>query len=286
MTGDLSGRTCLVTGANRGIGREVAAGLARQGASVVLGCRDERSAEEARNALRAETGSDTIDALRIDLASQKSVREAAARLRERHPELHLLVNNAGIVAKARAETEDGIELTFAVNHLSAFLLTNLLLRHLEGSAPARIVNVTSAAHKRISAFDDPQSERGFDPIEAYCKSKLANVLFTYQLAQRLGGTGITVNCVHPGTIRTGLVDEVLRSKWFLRPLAPFVPRFLPGPEKGAEAVLHVAASPDLADVSGKYFENGRLAKSSSLSYDEIVANQLWESSLELTARSR
>ncbi len=286
MSDELRGKVCVITGGNRGIGRAAAEGLARMGGEVVLACRDAKKGEAARDEIRSATGNDAVHVMPVDLASQKSIRAFADALRERFPALHVLVNNAGVIESKRTLTEDGIETTFAVNHLAYFLLTNLLLKHLEAGAPARIINVSSAAHKRLGDFEDPQSEKSYDPLDAYSKSKLANILFTSQLAQRLGGTGITVNCLHPGTVGTGLLDQFFGSRLLLKPAKLFLKPWIIGPEQGAKTILYLATSPAVAEVSGKYFVNEQQATSSKVSYDEIKGNQLWEQSLELTARSK
>src|SRR4029453_16040001 len=201
----MSGRVCLVTGASSGIGLETARGLAELGASVVLVARDRERGESARDEVRGDAKGGAIDLLLADLSSRKQVHALAAQVRERYRSLHVLVNNAATIVRAYVETEDGIETQWAVNHLAPFLLTSLLLDLLRASAPSRIVNVASQVEASGSiAFDDVGRRKRYDRVEAYCQSKLANVLFTYELARRLEGTGVTANCLHPGVIATRL----------------------------------------------------------------------------------
>lgn len=284
--GRLDGKTVLITGANRGIGKAAAEKIAREGARVVLACRNAGRAEAARDELRAATGNAAIECMTVDLADQRSIRAFVKDFREQYDALHVLVNNAGVLLQDRRVTKDGVEETFAVNHIAYFLLTNLLLKQLESSAPARIVNVSSAAHQRVSNFDDPQSESSYDPLMAYSMSKLANLYFTYQLAQRLGGTGVTVNAMHPGVVDTELLASLFKTRFWLRPLFWFKRVKVVSTDDGADTIAYLASSPDVEGVSGKYFVARQETESSQLSYDEILANQLWERSLELTAGSR
>jgi retinol dehydrogenase-14 len=271
---DLTGKVAMVTGANDGIGRATALGLAKLSATVVMVCRDRPRGEAAQAAIRAESGNPAVELLLADLSSQAAVRNLAAAYQRTHAHLHILVNNAGASAKRRTVTADGIELSFAINYLAPFLLTNLLLDVLKASAPARIVNVTSAGEMmgRID-FEDLMGERAYSPARAYNQSKLANVLFTYELARRLEGTGVTANCLHPGFVKTkmtardggGWMDLMIR----------LARRFALTPEQGAQTTLYLASSPEVQGVSGKYFENKREKRSSPRSYDPSVARRLW-----------
>jgi NAD(P)-dependent dehydrogenase (short-subunit alcohol dehydrogenase family) len=218
-----------------------------------------------------------------DLASRGSIREAAHELRRRYPHLHVLINNAGLITRRRELTSDGLELQFAVNHLAYFLLTNLLLDQLKAGAPSRIINVSSAAHigARLD-FDDLQGERGYDGNRAYSQTKLANILFTYELARRLQGTGVTANCLHPGVIGTRLLSDYMGVPLAGRALAR---TFGASPEKGAETSIYLATSLDGETVTGKYFEAKRERRSSRESYDEAAARRLWEVSERLTGLS-
>jgi retinol dehydrogenase-14 len=276
---DLSGLVCVVTGATRGIGRATAAGLAELGAKLVLVSRRQEDGDRVADDL-AGGGAPRPDVVTADLSSQRSVRHAAAIIREAHPRLHVLINNAGVLPRVREVTEDGLELQFAVNHLAYFLLTNLLLDRLIAAGPARIVNVTSGAHQGGSLdFADLQSERRYDPVRVYGRTKLANVLFTYELARRLDGTDVTVNCLHPGVIATKLLADYMNVPLVGGALAR---TFGNSPEKGAEATVYLAASPGVEGVTGKYFVGRQETRSSPASYDEAAGRRLWEVSERLT----
>ena len=274
-------KTCIVTGASSGIGRSTAIALARAGASLGLVCRDPAKAEATVRAIRDETGSTAVEVFLADLSSQAEVRAAAEAILARYPQIHLLVNNAAVVNLHRQLTADGIEQMFAVNHLAYFLLTHLLLERLRASAPARIVNVGSDAHKFVKGinFDDVGFSDGYKSMKVYGHSKLANLMFTYELARRLDGSGVTVNCVHPGAVATGLgKNNGTMATMLIRMLAPFFRT----PDKGAATTLHVATSPALDGVTGRYFASCREAKSTPASHDRDAALRLWELSANLT----
>lgn len=282
MSTPMTGRVCVVTGANRGIGRATAEGLAELGASVVLVCRRREDGERVSREMTAR-GLPAPDVVAADLSSQRSIRQAALEIQGRHPSLNALVNNAGIIPRRREVTVDGLEMQFAVNHLGYFLLTNLLLPQLRAASPSRIVNVSSGAHAHVTLdFADLQSERGYDPKDVYSRTKLANILFTYELARRLGRTGVTVNCLSPGVVATRMLADYMG-----------VPRagrgadstFGATPEEGAETSIYLAASPDVERVTGKYFVEKKPASSSRESYDEATARRLWEVSERLTGLS-
>ena len=278
--GMLQGRVCLITGANSGIGKATALGLARLGATVVLACRDSERGDVARRDIIEETENPEASVGQVDLASLESVRSFAKAFSEKFPHLHVLVNNAGIYQSRRIVTEDGFESTFAINHLAHFLLTNLLLESLKGSAPSRIVNVTSEAHRTGHVnFDDLQGERRYWGMKSYPQSKLANVLFTYELARRLKGTEVTANCVHPGTVRTNFGRN---SGGFMALAVRIFAPFMLSPEDGAKTVVWLASSPEVEHVTGMYFEKQSERKSTKESYDLNVARRLWEVSSELT----
>jgi retinol dehydrogenase 14 len=282
MTNPMLGRVCVVTGANRGIGRASAQALVELGANVLLVCRRQRDGEEASRAM-ASRGAEPPEVVAADLSSQASIREAAARIRERHPELHVLVNNAGVFTHRRELTVDGLERQFAVNHLAYFFLTNLLLDRLKAGAPSRIVSVSSGAHAGAALdFDDLQGERSYDGNLAYSRSKLANILFTYELARRLQGTGVTANCLHPGVIATKLLADYMGVPMAGGALAR---TFGAKPEKGAETIVYLASSPEVEGVSGRYYVNKKPVASSRESYDEAAARRLWEASERLTGLS-
>ncbi len=278
----MRGKVCVVTGASSGIGRATAHGLARRGARVVLVCRSEaRGAPVAEEIARPGCGG-SATLLLADLASQRQVRAVAADIRTRFERLDVLINNAGVAgARPRQATGEGLERTFAVNHLAPFLLTTLLLDRLKASAPARVIALSSAAHRFFPLdFDDLQGERRYSPFGAYARSKLANVLFTHELARRLEGTGVTANCLHPGVVATNIFRDsprVLRAL-FAGPLAL-------SPERGADTVLHLAAAPEAAGVSGRYFVRRRPVRPSRAARDAAAARRLWQASEALTAES-
>jgi NAD(P)-dependent dehydrogenase (short-subunit alcohol dehydrogenase family) len=276
----MNGRVCVVTGGNRGIGRATADGLAQLGAIVVLVCRRKEDGEAAAQDIGARY-SNTPDLVTADLSSQASIRRAAAELQSRYPRIHVLVNNAGVIPRRREVTVDGLEMQFAVNHLGYFLLTNLLLPQLKAGAPSRIINVSSGAHTHAGIdFNDLQAERAYDPKDVYSRSKLANVLFTYELARRLQGTGVTANCLNPGVVATGMLADYMG----VSPDAGSS-TFGATPEEGAETSIYLASSPDVATVTGKYFERKQARRSSRESYDEAPARRLWELSERLTGTS-
>jgi NAD(P)-dependent dehydrogenase (short-subunit alcohol dehydrogenase family) len=279
----MRGRVCLVTGANRGLGKATALGLARQGATVVILGRDAMRVALASDEVRRESGSSDISYLVVDLGSLASVRKAADEVARRYSAIHVLVNNAGVNLARRGVTPDGFEMTFAVNHLGPFLLTNLLLPLLRAGAPSRIVNVTSWFERfgRID-FDDLHAERKrYGALSAYYQSKLANALFTYELAERVAGTGITVNCVDPGLAATDLLRD--RVWWNPRWLQPIWRTLLLSPERGARTAIHAASAPELAGVTGRCFGASRRAKHTSRRSRDVTARkQFWDLSAELT----
>lgn len=269
----MAGRVCVVTGATAGIGKETALALARLGATVVLVARNADRAQQTASEIRSAAGNANTQVVLADFASLDAVRGAAAEITRRFPAIHVLVNNAGRASRHRMVSADGFEMTFAVNHLAPFLLTREVLPLLRSGAPSRIVNVASAAeaHGPIN-FDDLQSERNYRGFSAYGMSKLANVLFTYELAARLEGTGVTANCLHPGTVATDLLRQIPR--WLFALLSPFMIT----PEKGAKTVVFLAASPQVEGVSGGYFQKCRAARSSKRSYDIDARRRLWNES--------
>jgi NAD(P)-dependent dehydrogenase (short-subunit alcohol dehydrogenase family) len=273
-------RVCLVTGASRGIGRETALALAQKGATVVLVCRDKARGEAVAEEVRAQRGGGAVELLLADLSSQDDIRKLAAAFKAKHDRLHVLVNNAGAIFMRRELTKDGLEATFAVNHLAYFLLTELLLDVLEESAPSRVVNVSSTVHhKGTIAFDDLQGARGYGGMRAYAQSKLANVLFTNALARRLAGKNVTVNSLHPGVIGSNF----LRSNGGIYKVAmALASPFMMTEKDGAETTIYLATSPEVDGVTGKYFVKKKTARSSRESLDEDVQERLWKVSSELT----
>ena len=276
----LEGKTCMITGASSGIGLATAVDLARRGMHLVLVCRDRGRGEEAVARIAAETGNRLAELMLADLSAQQSIRRLAADFIARKQRLHVLVNNAGVLNMRRSVTIDGIETVFAVNHLACFLLTLLLLDRLKEAGRARIVNVASGAHHGLTmSFDDLGGERRYRPMRIYGQSKLANILFTYELARRLEGSGITANCLHPGVIATRLGS----NNGPLARLAPPILRlFFRSPEEGAATSVHLASSPEVEGVSGQYFVDCRPARSSRESHNEATARCLWEISARMT----
>ena len=277
---EVEGMTCVVTGATSGIGRVVARALARMGARVVLVGRSRERGRHTLMEIMRDTGNTQVDLLTGDLASQSDVRRLASEIATRYPQVDVLVNNAGAIFRRREESVDGIEMTFALNHLGYFLLTNLLLDTLRASAPSRIVNVASSAHWRARLdLDDAQSARRYRAWRAYANSKLCNLLFTYELARRLDGSGVTVNAVHPGTVATRFGTN---NAGFMRRMMAWGRPFLRTPEQGAQTVVHLAVAPELADATGGYWMDDRLRRSSRMSTDEQLAARLWDLSAEMT----
>lgn len=275
----MDGKICLVTGANSGIGKETARGLARLGARLVMVSRSRKRGEAAAAEIRRDARG-PVDLLVADLSSQRSVRDLAAAVAGRYPRLDVLVSNAGVFRLRRALTGDGLEETFAVNHLAPFMLTQLLLDALRRSAPARIVVVASGAHHGASLdFDDLQGERGYRAWRAYSRSKLANIMFTYALARRLDGTRVTANCLHPGFVATRLGSG---NRIPVRPFMLLMRPFALSPKQGAETPVYLATSPEVEGVSGRYFDKKRPVRSSRVSYDEDAQERLWHVSEELT----
>jgi NAD(P)-dependent dehydrogenase (short-subunit alcohol dehydrogenase family) len=280
-TSDMKGRTCLVTGANTGIGRVTATELARLGAKVVLACRNEQKATPVIEDIKSETGNQAIEFLRLDLADLASVRESANEFLTRGEPLHVLVNNAGLAGQ-RGLTKDGFELAFGVNHLGHFLFTNLLIDKLRESAPARIVNVSSKSHYRAKAIDWEAVRNKTSTVTGmaeYEVSKLANVLFTAELARRLDKAQVTTYSLHPGVIASDVWRKV---PW---PVRPLMKTFMKSTDEGAQTTLHCAASTDCADDTGLYYDECQIVKPSSASRDEDLAAELWKRSEEWTATS-
>ena len=276
----MNGKIVLITGATSGIGRVTAFGLARKGAMLILVGRNNEKLDRVANEIEVETGNNQIDKMLCDLTSMQSVRKLASEIRMKYKKLDVMINNAGEIINERRTTVDGFEYTLGLDHLSHFLLTMLLLDIIKASAPSRIINVSSMAHTfgHID-FDDFMSEKKYTAGKAYGQAKLANVLFTYELARRLQGTGVTVNCLHPGGVRTNFGKEMKGAWrifiWIGRP-------FLISAKKGAETSIYLASSPDVATISGKYFAKKKAKESSKESYDESVANRLFEVSAKLT----
>jgi retinol dehydrogenase 14 len=275
MAWDVRDKTVLITGATSGIGFEASLALARRGARVVMVGRDRARTASAQARVEAGSGSKQVSSLLCDFSSQAAIRELAAAVRSACPRLDVLVNNAGGVNKARRLTADGIESTFAVNHLGPFLLTNLLLDLVVKSAPARIVTVASIGHRRGTIdFDDLGYERGYSIMRAYTRSKLANVLFAAELARRLAGTDVTSNSIHPGSVDTNIWSGApLWAKPIIQLL--FRPFFISA-EQGGSYVVDLVSRPDLAGVTGRYWEERRMVDPSPAGRDEALARRLWD----------
>ena len=279
-TDSMVGKTVLITGGTGGIGKAIAEGLARLGARVGIVGRDLGRARTAAAEITATTGNSAVDAYAADLSAQAEVRRLAGEVLAAYPRLDVLINNVGGFWATRHVTADGLEHTFAVNHLAPFLLTALLLERLKASAPARIVTVSSGAHAagRID-FDDLQGEHSYSGPRAYSQSKLANVMFTYELARRLEGSGVTATVLHPGVVRSAFGAED-PAPW-QRVLLPLARPFMKTRARGAATSVYLASSPDVEGVTGRYYANGKARSSSKDSYDTAAAARLWRTSEQL-----
>ena len=280
VTGRMQGKICIVTGANSGIGKATALALAQRGATVVMVCRDRARGEQARSEITTNSRNTAVDLLQADLSSQQSIRQLVETFKQHYPHLHVLINNAGAAFPGRRETVDGLEMTFAVNYLAPFLLTNLLLDVLKASAPARIVNVSSNSHEAgYIQLDDLQEEKHYRSMKVYGQSKLAVVLFTYEVARNLQGTGVTANCLHPGFVATNFAQS--DGAPAVRLLVKLIASFGASPEKGAKTSIYLASSPEVEGVTGKYFVKSIPKRSAAISYDESLQRQLWGQSAKL-----
>jgi len=273
-------KVVLVTGANSGIGRAASLALAKMGATVVMVARNQEKGEAARSEIIRESQNSSVDLLLADLSSLESVRQLATEFQKKYAKLHVLINNAGLFNQRRHVTMDGYEDTFATNYLAPFLLTNLQLDLLKASAPSRIINVSSVGHYNGHInFDDLNLEKEYGGWKAYGQSKLALVLFTHKLAKKLQGTGVTVNSVHPGTVATNIWSRPLGPVGFIMALPKL---FMTTPKQGAETIVYLASSPDAKDLNGEYLEKLKVKKSSDESYNEEIAQRLWDVSAKLT----
>jgi len=266
----LNGKRILITGATDGIGKQTALELSSMGACVIIHARDLQRGEQTRREISQISGNQQVELVIADLSSLRQVREMAVDIQKRFPRLDVLINNAGTYMRKRVITEDGFEMTFVVNYLAAFLLTNLLLELLKTSAPSRVVNVSSVAHAQaILDYKNLQGERLFSGWQAYAISKLGNVVFTYELSTRMHGMGVTVNCLHPGVIKTKLLRKAL----------PFLGSSM---VEGAKTSVYLASAPELCGISGKYFINNQEKSSSRLTYNLDVRKYFWEISARMT----
>jgi NAD(P)-dependent dehydrogenase (short-subunit alcohol dehydrogenase family) len=279
-TGELGGKVCIVTGATSGIGKVTAQALAQKGATVIVVARDRRRGEITVNEIRANTGNASVCLMVADLSSQVSVRQLAHDFQQQYERLDVLVNNAGAFNMRRTLTADGLETTFATNHLGAFLLTNLLLDRLKASAPSRIINVSSRASESGKIdFDDLQGEKSYSGSRAYAQSKLANILFTVAMAKRLQGTGVTVNALHPGMVATNFGQN---NAFVWRIIFRLVYLFAGiSAEKGAETQVYLATAPEVANVTGHYFDKKKPVEPNPIAKDHATAERLWAISEQL-----
>lgn len=279
-TQSMQGKICLITGGTGGIGRITAEALARQGAEVTMIGRDLQKTQRVVQEIRQQTGNPHVEALIGDLSVQADVRRMAAEYRQSHDHLHVLINNAGAVFINRQVSQDGIEMTFALNHLAYFLFTNLLLDLLIASAPARIINVSSVAHVGAKLdLADLQNQKRYTSWSVYGQSKLANLYFTYELSRRLQGTGVTVNALHPGFVATNFGRS---NGGIFNPLFRLFQVAAISPEEGAQTSIFLASDPSVAQVSGQYFAKSKAVRSSPVSYDENTARKLWQISADMT----
>lgn len=277
---DIKSKTCVLTGSTSGIGRETAMQLAKRGVNLVLPVRDLKKGNLLRDEIIKNTGNERVHIMECDLASFQSIRNFASSFLEKNHKLHILINNAGLWEYKHNKSKDGIEMTFAVNHLAPFLLTNLLLDVMRKSAPARIITVSSVAHRFVNInFDDPEGNKSWNNFRAYSQSKLANILFTRKLAEKLEKDRITVNCLHPGIIATRLFNKLP----VIKRLAPY---FLGTAEKGARTTLYLATSSTGANVTGQYFSGKKIRKVSKVAKNDMMADKLWELSLEMTGMEK
>jgi NAD(P)-dependent dehydrogenase (short-subunit alcohol dehydrogenase family) len=271
----------LVTGANSGIGQVTARALAAEGAAVMMVCRDREKGEAARGEIVRETRNQNVELLLADFSDLNQIRRLAAEVKAKTPRLNALVNNAGAYNSERTLTADGYETTFGVNHLGYFLLTAELLDLLKSSAPSRVVNVASEAHRNAHIqFEDLNLKNGYGGWKAYTQSKLANILFTYELARRLEGTRVTANCMHPGVVNTNFLNGM---RGVLGALARPFSIFMRTPEKGADTIIWLASSPEVEGDSGKYFVDRKPKQSNPESYDREVAARLWDVSEKMVS---
>ncbi|XP_029454716.1 retinol dehydrogenase 12-like [Rhinatrema bivittatum] len=277
-TAKLHGKVVIITGANTGIGKETARDLAQRGARVIIACRDILKGEAAACEIRATTGNEQVVVRKLDLANTKSIKEFSEKIQQEEKQIHILINNAGVMMCPYSKTADGFEMQLGVNHLGHVLLTFLLLDLLKQSAPARIVNISSLAHRigKIK-FSDLQSEKSYDGGLAYCQSKLANVLFTRELAKRLQGTSVTVNALHPGSVSS----ELIRHSLMLKICWVFCSFFLKTPVQGAQTSIYCAVAEELESTSGKYFSDCSPASISAEAQSDDVGRKLWDVSCTL-----
>ena len=276
----MKGKYCLITGANSGIGKATAIKLAQLGGNIIMACRNPIKAEEAKKEIIHRSGNDKVDVILVDFAKQNEIRTLAKQYQDNYPQLDVLINNAGLISDKRIETSEGYELTFAVNHLGYFLLTNLLLDQLKATPNSRIVNVSSEAH-RIGKlnFNDLHLAKDYSNIKAYSNSKLANILFTLELANQLKNTTVTTNSLHPGVVNSNFGGN---SSMFWQAMVAMARPFMVSIEKGAETSIFLASSDQVNQISGRYFVRKKQRRPSDEANNIEIAKKLWEVSLALT----
>ena len=275
----IGGKICMITGANSGIGKATAIGLAKLGAHLVLVCRNQERAEAAIKEIKENCGDQSIEFILADLSSQREIHRVVSEFKAKHEKLDVLINNAGVNLPKRTLTVDGIENTFAVNYLAQFMLSILLFDVIKKGDPARIVNVASSVQAKSIDFENLNGEKNYGQLKAYGLSKLAVVLFTHEFAKKVSRTGVTVNCLHPGFVKTKMIRNF---RPFVKYFYHFIGLFMKSPKNGAKTSILLASSPEVNGVSGKYFKKRKEAKSTKISYDDEVAKRLWEISVELT----
>jgi NAD(P)-dependent dehydrogenase (short-subunit alcohol dehydrogenase family) len=270
----MKGKVCLVTGATGGLGKATAVALAQLGAQVILACRNKERGEMAKTDVISATGNSAIELMLVDLSSQQSIWEFGTAFAEKHNRLDVLIHTAAVYKSQYAITPDGLELMFATNHIGSFLLTNLLLGELKASAPARILVITAPSTTPLD-FDNLQGEKKFSSLQAFSVTKMCNLLFSYELSRRLEGTGVTVNAVHPGLMKSNLMKE---APLFMRWLTQLASKT---PEKAAASLAYLASSAEMAGITGRFFKDGRAIESNQYSHDQDVQRQLWDVSSAL-----
>jgi NAD(P)-dependent dehydrogenase (short-subunit alcohol dehydrogenase family) len=271
----MNDKVCLITGANRGLGKATAVALARLGAMVILACRDQDRGERARAEVISATGNPRVALMLVDLSLQESIRQMGSAFIQKYDHLDVLINNATIYTSQRRITPDGLETMFATNHIGPFLLTNLLLNKLKTSPSARVLVLTAPSTTPLD-FDNLQGEKRFASLRAFGVTKMCNLLFTYELARRLEGTSITVNAVHPGLMKSHLMKEAPLALHWLTQLASSPP------EKPASKLAHLALSPEMAGITGKFLTLGKAIESNQYSHDQSIQRRLWDISVALT----
>ncbi len=278
----MKGKTVVITGANSGIGKATAMALAKKGAHIYMVCRNRRRAEQARQDIIKITKNTNIDLLLCDLSSQGSIESFGMVMRDRLEKIDVLINNAGAVYGTRKLSLDGIELTFALNHVGYFLVTHYLLDLVRKGKDKRIINVASVGHKSVKQvnFDDLQNEKNYKQLRVYCESKLYNIYFTQVLSEKLKKEGITVNCLHPGVVSTNFGNT---ANWYFRNIMmPIGRKFMISPEKGAETSIYLASSPKVKEITGKYFDKMKVVEPTRLARNDANARKIWDITMKLT----